>query len=30
MEQALRHYRHTHPQSTLSDMQLALAIAGLG
>ncbi|WP_256661060.1 DUF2388 domain-containing protein [Pseudomonas sp. JS3066] len=26
----MRHYRHTHPQSTLSDMQLALAIAGLG
>ncbi len=30
LEQALRHYRHMHPQSTLSDMQLALAIASQG
>lgn len=27
LEQALRHYRLEHPQSTSSDMQLAMAIA---
>lgn len=30
LEQALRHYRDAHPQSTLSNMQIALAIASQG
>jgi uncharacterized protein (TIGR02448 family) len=30
LEQALRFYRQAHPQSGLSDMQLARAIASLG
>ncbi|MGE8500286.1 MAG: DUF2388 domain-containing protein [Pseudomonas sp.] len=29
LESALRHYRHAHPQSGLSDMQLALSLASI-
>lgn len=29
LQSALRHYRHAHPHTTLSDMQLARAIASI-